>query len=527
MHVLRPFQNTAVQSVFREWKGVRSTLLVMPVGTGKTTVVAAIAKQVVADGGRFMFCAHTDELVRQGAEEFEAYTGIPVAIEKASETAHTARSPLTMASIQSIGQSRRMARFSPAHYDVVAADEAHRGAAPTSRRVFDYFQGAKCLGVTATPARSDKAALSCVFDSIAFEYTMREALDDGWLCPIVAQQIPVAIDLDKVKMRRGDWDDVEADEAIRPYLEKMADMVVEHGEGRSGIIFLPLVATSQVFAKLLKDRGIEAEAVWGTDPDRKEKIAALKSGSLQILTNANLLTEGFNCPRVSMIGPFIPTRSRSRYIQQIGRGTRIFPDKEYLLILDPMWLASKYAACVPASLFGEVQEVADAATEARRQRGGRGNVRDDADAAYSDFAQRREAQIARSLDENKWKKARSINPLDFAALVHDDYLLTYTPTRSWEEQPASDRQKAALSQAGMDVVGMTRGMANAVFDRLGKRREQNLATPKQVRSMARLGIKDADRYSFKEASKVLDIASGCGWMPKTTMRKLNKKGLLK
>lgn len=524
---LRPYQQQAVCSAFKEWERVRSTLVVLPVGTGKTLVAAETAKRVVALGGRFCFIAHTDELMQQGANEIEQYTGIPVAIEKALSTAHDSITPITVASLQSIGQARRMNRFSPNHYDVVCGDESHRAAGPTYRRLFSYFKGAKCMGITATPSRSDKLALSTVFDSIAYEYRLKDAIKDGYLVPIVAQQIPVAVNLDGLKMRRGEYDADEMDELIRPYLESLANMVVSRGEGRPGISFLPLVSTSQLFADMLRDRGIKAEAVWGTDPKRTEKIKGIKSGEIDHLCNSNLLTEGFNAPRVSLICPFIPTRSRGRYIQQIGRGTRTCDGKQDLLILDPLWLASKHVVCTPASLFGETQEVNDIATEARRMKGGRGNVLEDVEQAYSDFAKKREAKIARELDLNRYRKARAINPLDFATLVHDNELLTYSPTHYWEEAQATDKQKEYLSKAGFDSAGMTKGMAYALFNRINKRREEGLATPKQVKTMAQVGIKNAEKYSFGEAKKIIGIASGCGFVTTYTMNKLRKSGLLK
>lgn len=522
-HELRGYQSEAVDAVFDKWKTDKNTLLVLPTGTGKTTVIAAIAERVVQGGGRFMFCAHTTELCQQAGREIEAFTGIPCAIEKASETAQDALSPITIASIQSIGQSRRMQRFSPSHYDVVGVDEGHRVLGGMYRRVFNYFDGAKGLGCTATPDRTDKQALSQVFDSIAYEYRLTDAIKDGYLVPIKAQQMPLTIDLSKVRMKHGDWDENDLDDAIRPHLEAIAREVCKHD--RFGIHFLPLIDTAQKLAGIVKGMGVKAEAVWGTDPDRAGKIDALTSGELQHLFNSSLLTEGVNCPRVSLIGPYIPTKSRSRYIQQIGRGTRLFEGKEDMLILDPLWLASKHKACTPASLFGETAEIVELAEEKRKLNGGRGDPMQDVQEAVSDYARQREQRIAEEIERNRWKKARSINPLDFAVMVHDTDLTLYTPVFKWESAPASDKQKAYLQDKGFDVAGMTKGMAHQLFEGLKKR--NGMATPKQVRKLDQLGVKEAHKYSFTEAGKILDVATACEWVKPKVMNVCIKKGLLK
>ena len=524
-HDLRPYQQEAVDAVFTAWQDMKRVAIQMATGCGKTTVIAAILERLAQNDQRSVFCAHTEELVRQGASEITDYTGLPVAIEKADETAHTASSMITMASIQSIGQRRRMERFSPTHYDVVGVDEGHRCIAPTYRRVFDYFAESKGLCCSATLQRSDKRALSRVIDAVAYEYSLSQAIKDGYLCPIHAQQIPVEVDLSELRMRHGDWADEAVDEAISPHLVALADLVVEYWEQRSGIVFLPLVATSQAFAELLRERGIKAEAVWGTDPDRAAKIQGLKDGSISILTNANLLVEGFNCPHVSLICPFVPTRSRPRYIQQIGRGTRIYDGKENLLILDPLWLATKHKACVPASLLGETEEIV-AMAEGQRRMGGRSDVMASVEQAADSVRQQREQRIIEELEANKYKAKRTIDPITFGAIIHDEKIVTHEDVFDWEKQPATTEQKDKLYKA-FDVKKMTQGEAEKLIDAIEKRQVRGLATARQVNQLHKLGFDNPDKYTFKEASRIFDVAKNLSWMPYRTRNAAKKKGLVK
>lgn len=311
---LRPYQSDAVRAIRREWdNGVRSTLLVQATGTGKTHVMAHVARDVVDDGGRVLLLAHRGELLDQAADKFERAVGLMTAREQA--TSHTADSlfPVTVGSVQTMMRQSRLDEFDRDHFTHVFVDEAHHAVADSYMRVLDHFGGARVLGVTATADRADKRGLSKVFDSVAFEYGLRQAVDDGYLCKIAAQTIPLNIDIASVRVHNGDFDATQLGHALEPYLDAIADEMRTYCAGRKTVVFLPLVQMAKDFADKLGSRGMAAREVDGGSSDRAEILADFAGGRYDVIVNSLLLTEGWDCPDVDCIVILRPTRSRGLY----------------------------------------------------------------------------------------------------------------------------------------------------------------------------------------------------------------------
>ena len=224
---LRPYQNDAKDAILREWdKGIQRTLLVMVTGGGKTIIFSKVIEECVRTGERVLVLAHRGELLDQAADKLEKSTGLQCATEKAELSCLDGESRwyrVVVGSVQSLMRESRLKQFSKNHFDMIVVDEAHHVLADSYRRIIDYFEDAKVLGVTATPDRGDMRNLGAVFESLAYEYALPRAIKEGFLCQIRAMTIPLRLDISGVNMSAGDYALSGLGTALDPYLEQIAD----------------------------------------------------------------------------------------------------------------------------------------------------------------------------------------------------------------------------------------------------------------------------------------------------------------
>ena len=356
---LRPYQAEARDAILQEWdQGRKRTLLVLPTGCGKTVVFSKVAEDRVNHGGRVLVMAHRGELLDQAADKIRQVTGIDCAYEKASASALGSMLPITVGSVQSLCQERRLSQFPCDYYSSIIVDEAHHCLSDSYQRVLEHFPEANVLGVTATADRADKRNLGTFFDSQAYEYTMTQAIREGYLCPIKAQMIPLKLDISDVGVSNGDYNVGEISHALEPYLRQIAQEIADHYSDRKTVVFLPLIHTSQTFCSLLQEMGVSAAEVNGNTIDRAEILRDFEAGRYSVLCNSMLLTEGWDCPSVDCVVMLRPTKVRSLYQQAVGRGTRLFPGKTELLILDFLWLTERHDLCRPSSLISKDANIA-------------------------------------------------------------------------------------------------------------------------------------------------------------------------
>ena len=216
---LRPYQGEARQRIHEEWdEGHRRTLLVLPTGTGKTVVFAKITEDEVGKGRRVLILAHRGELLEQAADKLQRATGLRASVEKAEQTCLDSWFRVTVGSVQSLQQEKRLEKFAADYFGTIIIDEAHHAITDGYRRVLDHFPEANVLGVTATPDRGDMRDLGAVFDSLAYEYTMPQAIRDGYLVPIKALTVPLRLDLSGVGVQSGDFKPGDLDNALDPWI---------------------------------------------------------------------------------------------------------------------------------------------------------------------------------------------------------------------------------------------------------------------------------------------------------------------
>ena len=481
-------------------------------GTGKTIVFSKVIESCTRQGERTLVLAHRGELLDQAADKLEASTGLKCAREKAEDTSLGSFYRVVVGSVQTLMREKRLKQFSPSYFDKIIIDEAHHAISDSYQKVLNHFDKAKVLGVTATADRGDKRNLGQYFESLAFEYPLTKAIKEGYLSPIKAQTIPLKLDLTGVGQQAGDFKASDIGTALDPYLHQISDEMVKVCMNRKTVVFLPLIATSQKFKDILNSRGFKAAEVNGNSKDRAEVLEDFDKGKYNVLCNSMLLTEGWDCPSVDCVVVLRPTKIRSLYAQMVGRGTRLFPGKEELLLLDFLWHVEKHELCHPAHLICETQEVAQKMTENIEEAGMPMDIMDMAQKASEDVIADREAALASKLEEMRKRKRKLVDPLQFEMSIQAEDLAGYTPSFGWEMAPPSEKQLKTLEKLGIfpDAVDNA-GKANLLLDRLNKRREDGLSTPKQIRFLEQKGFEHVGSWGFESAKKMIDRFAVNGW----------------
>ena len=511
---LRPYQQEAMDAILEAWEnGTHKTLLVLPTGCGKTIVFAKVTEECVRQGDRVLILAHRGELLEQAADKIGKATGLGCATEKAEETCLGSWFRITVGSVQSMMRESRLSRFPDDYFDTIIIDEAHHCISDSYQRVLHHFPEAKVLGVTATPDRGDMKNLGQVFESLAYEYTLPRAIKEGYLSPIKAVTIPLKVDLNGVGVQSGDFKVGDLGTALDPYLEGIATEMEKYCRDKKTVVFLPLVKTSQKFRDVLNAHGFQAAEVNGESQDRAEILREFDAGRYNVLCNSMLLTEGWDCPSVDCIVVLRPTKVRSLYCQMVGRGTRLSPGKDHLLLLDFLWHTERHELCHPAHLICESEEVARKMTEnLEKDAGCPVDIEEAEQTASEDVVAQREEALAQKLAEMKRRKRKLVDPLQFEMSIQAEDLAGYVPAFGWEMAPPSEKQKQTLEKLGIlpDEIDNA-GKASKLLDRLDKRRQANLTTPKQIRFLEGKGFQHVGTWSFDSARKLIDRIAGNGW----------------
>ena len=511
---LRPYQEEARRAVEDAWtNGTKRTLLVLPTGCGKTIVFAKITEDMARKGHRVLILAHRGELLQQAADKLKSATGLGCAVEKAEQSCLGSWYSVTVGSVQSLQREKRLEQFPEDYFGTIIVDEAHHCLSEGYQKVLRHFEPADVLGVTATPDRGDMRNLGEYFESLAYEYSLAKAIREGYLSPIKAMTIPLKLDLSQVSIQSGDFKAGDIATALDPYLEQIADEMQNYCEDRKTVVFLPLIATSKKFRDILNEKGFRAAEVNGNSDDREQVLKDFDEGKYNVLCNSMLLTEGWDCPSVDCVIVLRPTKIRSLYSQMVGRGTRLFPGKDHLLLLDFLWHTERHELCHPASLICENKEVADKVTaNMEKEAGCPMDIIEAEEKASSDVIAEREEALAKKLAEMKKRKKKLVDPLQFEMSIQAEDLSSYVPSFGWEMAPPSQKQIQYLEKAGIfpDEIDNA-GKAKMLIDKLNNRRDAGLTTPKQIRFLEGRGFQHVGTWDFDSARKLIDRIAGNGW----------------
>lgn len=512
---LRDYQKAAKQAIYKEWEDKDSTLLVLPTGCGKTIVFGSIAKDRAEDG-RVLILAHREELLTQAADKIHKLSGLTCAVEKADQTCLDSDEAITVGSVQTLQAEKRLSRFTPDYFKTLIVDEAHHAMAQSYRNVLRHFNHAKVLGVTATPDRGDMKNLGEVFESLAYEYSLRDAVKQGYLVPIRVQTMPLNIDFTSVKVSMGDFQINDMGHALEPYLEDIADEMKKVCKDRHTVVFLPLVSIAQEFRDILNRKGFKAAEVNGETKNREEVLKDFEDGKYDVLCNAMLLTEGWDCPLCDTIVVLRPTKIRSLYCQMIGRGTRPTPGKDHLLVLDFLWMTGKHDLVRPADIICKKGEIAQEVTK-ELEKGEQMDLFAAEEQVEANVMEQRKNALARELEEaakqRKKQQKKLVDPLEYGLMLNMDELLDYVPTFGWEMAPATEKQVKAITNFGLDPEGMCKGQASKILSKLMERAQEDMSTPRQIKALQKFGFQNVQAWTRDEASRIMSALNAAGWKP--------------
>lgn len=538
---LRPYQDECVTSIMAELREGRRTLAVMPTGTGKTVCFGAVAAEWQT--GRVLVMAHRDELIRQAQDKVGSIVGETPEIEMGDDYAMDRgmlQSHVVVTSVQTMCRERRHSRFTPDDFGLLIIDEAHHAVASTYQKVIDYFsqnENLKILGVTATPDRADEMALGKIFESVAFQYEISDAIRDGWLVPVEQQFVFVeGLDFSNARTTAGDLNggDLAAEMEKEKALHGVVMPTMELAGDQQTLIFASSVAHAERMCEIInRHRPHSAEFVSGKTPtdERREMIRRYSRGEFQFLCNCGVATEGFDEPRIGVVAIARPTKSRSLYAQMAGRGTRVLPgvvdglddaaqrlaairvsSKPSVLILDFVGNSGRHKLCSTADILGGNYDdaIVDRARDNAAKKSAQGERADmtqelfDAKQQIEEEGRRRRSAITAQARYQTTK----VNPFDVFDIV---------PNREpgWHKgRKPTPKMAAYLVKCGLaekDIAELSFAKAGQLIGEINSRRDKGLCTYKQAKLLAKYG--ESTDVGFSEASQRIDAIARNGWKP--------------
>lgn len=547
MRQLRDYQIAASAAVDEQLSQVTSTLVVLPTGTGKTVLMSDVALRW-SKRGAVLLLAHRVELLDQAAARFQPDLGyspqVLQADRKVDWNAIHYGERVLVGSVQTLWREKRLEMLGKYPFALLLVDEAHHAVARTYRKVWDYIREknpeCKCLGVTATPRRTDKKALGIVFDSVAHQMEIKDAIEEGWLVSPAEERVVIEdVDFSKVALTLNEFGEADFSqgslEALmieeKP-LQAVAQPLLEKTAGRRCLVFTAGVAHAHVLANILNRGQPEpvAVAIDGKnyppgDPRREQAVADLRSGKIRYLVNFGIFTEGTDIPECDVVCVARPTKSLSILIQMVGRALRPLPGVVDGLPGREHRLAAIAASAKPSALityfipkaanvrtvtiydalggnYADEKQKALAAQIATECPGG--SVLGDLHRAkvFSEFLAEEEAR-KRIKAEVTYRTERIGGPSVPESAAED--------LQNVRRGGASDKQIQFLVGLGVTyetAAGYSKRQAGAVLDRLMQER----CTKKQRAILLKFG--ESPDVNFHEAKKVIDEIAAGGWKPR-------------
>ena len=338
---LKDHQKAALKAL-EDMRGNAETIALLhhATGTGKTVTAVMDAKRC---GGRVLFIAHTQELVEQAAKTFHAIWSA-VTVGRYLEAIKEPDAHVVCASVQSV--ALHLEDFKEDDFAYLIIDEAHHAAADIYQKVLAYFKPSFTLGMTATPERTDDKSILEIFQKTAHKLDIQTAVEIGELVPIRCIRIHTNIDLTKVRFNSVQYNirDLENKIFVPERNRLIVDTWLQYVQNKRTVVFCASVRHAEQIAKLFRQTGISAASVSGgmKPAERREFQEHFVRRVIQVLCACDLLNEGWDCPEIEVLFMARPTMSRVLYTQQLGRGMRLFPGKESLMVFDFVDNASQY-----------------------------------------------------------------------------------------------------------------------------------------------------------------------------------------
>jgi superfamily II DNA or RNA helicase len=317
----RPYQVDCKKAIKEKFKaGITEQLIVQATGTGKRIQAVDLARHFP----RTLFIAHREELIMQAYDDIDRMWPMQVGIIKGK--VFEAHKRVVIASVQTL--YNRLDKIPVDSFELLIIDEAHHYVSPTYLECIRHFQPKLRTSWTATPKRLDGISLTNIAEEIVYQYKIEDGIRDGWLSELEAYQIKTQTDLSKIKKVAGDFNQGQLSEAVDSELRNnlIASKYKEYAKDVQALAYCVDIDHAYNLARVLRDNGINADTVVSDDSrctDRTGIVERFKHGKIDVLTNVNILTEGFDYSDVGCILMARPTQSETLYIQCIGRGTRL------------------------------------------------------------------------------------------------------------------------------------------------------------------------------------------------------------
>jgi superfamily II DNA or RNA helicase len=552
-HTLRDYQLNARAAILKEFESVNSTLLVVPTGGGKTQIAVSVAEEFLHKG-RVMFLCHREELARQAMARFQNMLGITPDLEKAEFTVSKyfgEQSRVVVSTVQTqCARGGRMEKFSPYDFSLLITDESHHATSDTWQRVINYYRQnptLKVLGMTATPDRSDEEALGKVFESVAFDYEITDAIEHGWLVPVTQRLVTIdGLDFSGMHTTAGDLNgaELQAEMERDQILLGVADATLREVGARKTLAFAASVAQANRLCEIFnRYRGGCAEFICGTTPedDRTRLVKAFAEGKFQILTNCAVFTEGYDDAAIQAVVMARPTKSRSLYAQMAGRAMRAMPGvvdgpptaeerrasiavsgKPECLLLDFVGNSGKHKLVTAADILGGkyTDDVKDRAKRNMRKETTDGAIPSDVvlslEKAQREMDDEREKKRRALIRANASYRTTNVDPFSI-------FDIRPLPARGWDVGKAlSPAQLAVLTKqidkkkTGVDVATMPYHQQKQLLNDIFRRFKGNLASFAQLNVIRKRQPDVSPDITRAEANRIIsDIAEREGWKKRT------------
>lgn len=525
-----------------EVAGFSRNLIVAPPGVGKTSVMAFRAKQRWdTQNIRTLITENREHLVEQTAERVRDETGLEVDIEMAAQHA-SPYAHVVVGSAQTIGRLDRLTSFAPDHFGDVVADECHLSLAPQNQRILNYFHyGTESLidgwqrpkeglykplatvwGYTGSPNLGGGRTLGEWYHRLTVNYSLLDAVDEGWLVGYREINVPVSVDTRKFRTRRtsegNDFNVGDQSAAIIPIIRELAKQIVRYASNGKTICFLPSVECARMMAETLNGMGMRAIFASGECLDKGEKTRAYNAaGPGTVFCNCSLVTYGIDFVDTDFIAPFCAMISKCRYVQSIGRGGRVLPGvlqpgmsaeqrkaaiaksaKPYCTILSPFFISDRLDLC----------EIFDLYTNAPHPKKKRCDVV--RDLSTSEKARDWVKSLEKAADPHQEKQPRTFDPVKGGVLIGIENISHYQPETAQDAAPPSRAELDYLLAQNYDTTQIKNsGQAQMLIQRLRNREKLGLASPKMLQQLTlRLGWPPETAAMMKKKQAGVIIGKG-------------------
>ena len=314
--------------------GVKKALIISATGSGKTYLAAFDARNFGAK--RLLYIVHRESILKDAKESFVKVFGAERTYGFYTGNENSLEADFIFATSNMLG--RHLDSFKKDEFDYIIYDEVHHVVAETGKKIFEYFEPEFILGLTATPERMDNQDIFTLFDqNVPFELRLRDAINNDLVVPFhyygIRDQLVDYSYKDKMTIAKN-----IAEQNNIEFIKSQIEKYRKPGEKLKCIAFCTNIQSCRLMAEELYEEGYHTISLTGIN-DTGVRIKAFKdlqdeNNLLEIICTVDILNEGVDIPQVNMVLFLRPTESQTVFIQQLGRGLRKYPGKDYVTVLD-------------------------------------------------------------------------------------------------------------------------------------------------------------------------------------------------